>query len=907
MDVSHIPTAHHDSPPRCPAMNVSPAASRAGVSRPIRSAFSVLAIHLLFITQLFAAPTSDAYVGAPFGVGRVTIDVFRGEPVIPMSDERFTVWEESSRVMYPVLKDEPAKKLFRQLLSIDTPRKVTIYYLFQGSEPFDLSVFSPVEQAVRVKPQNDAAAHRRLLDEWWQQYTGRWNKLRSDPQFPPVAENFLAATFARRLQRELPEPSGGLLGMKKHKDSALGEMFAGEAYQLSIDRQMLQPQAAPGDQKQPLPEPIAWQELPIDATTLEEVAVEPIATHVPAECFYLRFGTFTNYLWFRDLSKKWQGDLQNMILRRGINRVAALRTQQQLSLKESALAKIVGPQVIADAAIIGLDPYSAQGAGIGILFQAKNNFLLAQDFNRQRLEALQTFPDAEQSTVKIAGRDVSLVATPDGRVRSYYVQSEDFHLVATSSTLIQRFLEAGQGEGSLADLPSFLQARGRLPLERGDVAFAFLSEKFFQNLCSPHYRIETLRRLKSTREPLLLEMAALAAVTENRSARTTEEMIAADLLPNHFATRLDGSALSIEGEQVVDSRRGAAGFFVPVADMAVADVSADEAAEYHRFTKMFQQQVGQMPPIAVGIQRLPRGETGETMKIEVLAEPLTGLKINSLRDPLGEPSEKHLRPVEGDVVSLEAVLDISVPLIGGEKQPHHLFGGLRDSRSILAIENGKVAPGAEPAEFVRGYVGAWPRPGLLQLLAGSDPPDSDQPEQVGDDLWQAQQEDFLLISFKSDVVDQVLPQLAMEPAPRPAQIWLTVDDLTGKQLAATVNAFGYKRTRETSVAASRMMNSLANQFRVARPECRALAERLVDGTFVCPLGGEYQLFVPERDLETWASSALPAGNRFVLTEVPEDFQLPLLNWFRGLRGDLQLLDDSLSVQLEIDMTPAAVP
>ena len=888
-------------------MNSGHPSCRARILCWIRLALSILVASQLFLSHLSAAPTSEAFLGAPFGVGRVTIDVFRGEPVIPLSDERFTVWEESSRVMYPVLKNEPAKKLVRQLLSIDTPRKVTIYYLFQGDDPFDLSVFSPVEQAVRVKPLDNAAAHRRLLDEWWKHYADRWNQLRRDPQFPPVAENFLTATFSRRLLRPLPESSGGLLGMGKHKESVLAELFAGEAYQLSVDRQMLRPQSPPTAERLPLPEPIAWRQLAFDPARLEEIAVEPIATHVPAECFYLRFGTFTNYLWFRDLNKKWQGDLQNMILRRGIDRAAAKRSQQQLSLKESALAKIVGPQVIADAAIIGLDPYSARGAGIGILFQAKNDFLLAQDLTRQRLAALQKFPDARQSTVKIADRDVSLIATPDGRVRSYQLQSDNFHLVATSSTLVKRFLEAGQGEGSLAELPSFRQARKRLPLERGDVVFAFLSEKFFQNLCSPHYRIETLRRVKSAREPLLLEMAALAAKTENLSANTTDEMIAADVLPNHFAARFDGSALEIDGEQVIDSRRGAAGFFLPVADVTVTDVSAEEANELRQFAKRFQDQVGQMPPIAAGIQREPRGEAGETMKLEVIAEPLDGLKIGPLRDSLGEPAENRLQTVAGDVVSLEAVLDVPVPLIGGERQPHHLFGGLRDFRSILAVENGNVGPVAGPKEFVRGYLGAWPKPGLLELLIGSTPPAGEQPEPVGDQFWQARQEDFLLISFKPDVVEQVLPQLAIEQADRPAQVWLAIDDLTGKLLAETVNALGYKRTRETSVAASRMMNSLANQFRVARPECRALAERLVDGQFVCPLGGDYQLLAPERDLETWASSALPPENRFLLTQVPEDFQLPLLDWFRGLRGDLQLEDDSLSLQLEIDMTPAAVP
>ena len=49
------------------------------------------------------------------------------------------------------------------------------------------------------------------------------------------------------------------------------------------------------------------------------------------------------------------------------------------------------------------------------------------------------------------------------------------------------------------------------------------------------------------------------------------------------------------------------------------------------------------------------------------------------------------------------------------------------------------------------------------------------------------------MSFKPDLVREVLPQLAMEPAERPAQVWIDVADLTGKQLAGAVNALGYMR------------------------------------------------------------------------------------------------------------------
>ena len=182
---------------------------------------------------------------------------------------------------------------------------------------------------------------------------------------------------------------------------------------------------------------------------------------------------------------------------------------------------------------------------------------------------------------------------------------------------------------------------------------------------------------------------------------------------------MDGSNLKVEAEQVVDSLRGKPGYFVPVADMKVEKVSEVEAAAYHDFIAEFQREIGQMPPIAVGIQRTPREEGGQSMDIEVHAEPLRGVKLGSLRDILGSPSAERLQPVAGDVVALEAVLDIPVPLIGGEKQPHHLFAALRDFRSMLAVEGGAVILSAGPAEFVRGYLGAWPRPGLLELIAGS--------------------------------------------------------------------------------------------------------------------------------------------------------------------------------------------
>lgn len=863
----------------------------------------------VLVLSHWAAPakavTVEAYAGEPFGVGMITVSVGGAGRISPIDDERFTVESPDSRVLYPVIKEERVRRLLRQLLEIDRPRAATVYFLFRGGQPFDLQTFSPAGQPVRVSPVADARGHSRLLDAWWEQYANRWKSLRQDPKFPPVVENFLVANLARRLGRTLPEPESGLLAALAPKKAAWDDLLVTEQHRLAIDQQLASGDAGAAGPLEPLPPQMPWYDLPAATGELKAVPIEPIATHVPVECFYLRFGTFTNYLWFRDLNKKWQGDLANMIMRRGIDRASSDRIQQQLSLRENALAKIVGPQVIADVAIIGLDPYVESGAAIGILFQARVSPLLSRDLTEQRKEALTKFPNATETTVKIGDRDVSLIATPDGAVRSYYVADGDFHLVTTSAHLIRRFLQAGAGDRPLAASAGFLGMRQRVPHDRGDAVFAYVPPEFFRDLTSPPMWIESQRRARSLGELRVARLAALEAAAEGITATTPEELVAAGLLPIGFGQRGDGS----QWAGGVDSARGAAGLFTPVADVEVTGATAAEAAAYRRFADRFRQEIGQMPPIGVGIRRVPLADgSGETLAADVFATPLEGLKLGRLPDILGDPSADRVAPVEGDVVRAEFVLEAPpLPLLGGDDELHHLFVGVRDFRTPLIVERGHFAPGAPRAELVRMYVGAWPKPGMLKLFAGPQLADGPEPAPAAADAWQAKRDDFLLMSFKPDLVQEVLPQLEMTPAERPAQAWLEVSDLTDKQLAGAVNALGYARSREASVAACRLMNTLANQLHVPREACREVAEELIDGKFVCPLGGEYSLVETPGEPSMWTSTAIAPQNRFLLTAAPDDFTLPALTWFKGFRGDLRLDPAELAAHVEIDMAKSAVP
>jgi hypothetical protein len=855
----------------------------------------------------------EAFAGAPFGVGRVTMAVSSDGPVIPLEDERFTVAAADGRVLYPVVKEEPVRRLLRRILEIESPVSVTVYFLFRGDEPFDLQAYAPSGRTIRVVPQANPRAHRELLNQWWQQYSGRWASLRQDPQFPPVVENFLAVNLARRMGLRLPEPGSRWRDLLGGKATVWDELFATERRLLDVDRALLTDAAGAAAAREPLPPPMPWYDLEPAGEDLAGVDVEPMALHVPAEAFYVRFGAFANYLWMRDMNKKWQGDLGNMLLRRAIDRAGNKRIEQQLSLKESMLSRVVGPQVINDVAVIGLDPYVAQGGAVGILFHAKNSQLLALDLTKQRREALTNFPAAKESTVRIADRDVSLIATPGGEVRSYYVADGDFHLVTTSARLAQRFIQAGQGDQPLAASNGFLRARRQLGLERNDAIFAYISPEFIRQLTSPAVWIESQRRARAARAPKVLALARMQAAAEGLGGWTPAELVERGVLPEGWGARAEGGELvelepGPEGSDAAfsDSLRGAPGYFLPVSEVEVAAVTAAEAAAYREFSNRFRQQVGQTPPIAVAIQRTPLADkSGETMSVDVLATPLKDVKLGRLPDMLGDPSPERLAPIEGDLIRVEAVVEALLPFANAE--PHHLFLALRDHASPLVVERGQLAPGAAPAELVRAYWGAWPRPGVLQLFSGGQLPEGPEPIAGPNDSWQAKRDDFLLMSFKPEVVNEVLPRLEIAPADPPAQAWIEVADLTGTELSGAVNALGYARARETTVAACRLMNTLANQLHLPREACRAEAERLMDGAFVCPLGGEYVLADVPNGLPMWTSTALTPNNRFLLTAPPDDFQLTLLTWFKGLRGHGRLDGEAITLHVEVDMAESATP
>ena len=905
--------------------NVRVAPSRRQV---VTRAWLPLAALFLTATACSAAIRVEAYRGQPFGIGRVTIDLPQNGPSTPWTDDRFALEGESGRVLYPVMENPRGRRLLRSFLNIESPWRVTFYFMFQGDAPLSLTVHAPTAQQFTVQPRENPREYGELRDKWWEAAGDRYQAVYRESQYPIVVENFVMATWARRLGRAMPEPRTFLLRSRETGGTWISQLTASEAYQTAVERDLLLGRFGDGQLADvSLPDiqqiatrgiasngplrPINEDELPPPAAALPE-SIEPIAGRVPRECFYMRFGNFLNYLWFRDFMRKWQGDLGNMIVPESVTHDNRERLQRQLGLRESQVARVMGPTVIRDVAIIGLDAYMRDGASMGILFQANNGALLGRNLTGGRTEALQKNSDAKESKVEIAGHEVSFLSTPDGRLRSYYAIDGDYHFVSTSRRLIERFFEVASGNHSLGSSSAFQSTRAAMPLSRDDTIFLYLPNEFFENLASPRYRVELDRRLRSIGEMRSLQISRLAAQAEGRNARTVEELVAAELLPAGFGAHPDGSQLVEAEGGWRDSLRGAPGSLVPVADMTVDKITQAEAQRYADFRRTIDSEVGRFAPVVAALKRqesaTPQGL--DRITAEVRLAPYSQTNLVQFANRLGPLPRVRVAPIGGDIASIELVLS-------GFGDPLHAFAGLRDFRAPFMVRQGDVAPSTDWSQFLAGYIGVWPRLHLLDTFLGrpTSPFDANGIARSNRlfDLWMRRADDFFLFAFQRDVLMEVGPQLAMVDAPRPAQVRLKIDDLSNKQIETAVSGFGYSRARTATASGSRFMNSLVTQLHAPPEEARTIAEKLVGGKFVSPLGGEYQLVTPSMqagdslpapgERKLWASTATPVANRFLLTEIPADYRMPLMDWFRGLNLELARDDraDTLTIHAALDM------
>ena len=729
----------------------------------------------------------EAYVGEPFGVARITVPQTGPIDALPVLTNGCSLSERQGRALYPAFTSNGPVGLLRQMLGEEATAgsgPATVLFLFRGADPLELTVATPTVQTVRIRPQSRPRGHARLLRTWWRNYSAAAQQQTRQGDYPPLIETYLTTVLGQRLGLQPP-----LIGRLLNPDRRGG--LGNQSLMLLLNVESMRLQAleeslsrslpVPGPADQPVPEPIDWSTRKIPAAD-EQTQIEPIASRVPAECLYVRFGSFDNYLWLRELMEENGGDIGRMVTARGHDAALNERLQGQLGLKESALAKLLGGQVISDVAMIGRDTYLREGAAFGVLFEARNNVLLQNDLMKQRRDAVARMADAEaeMTSVEVAGQTVSLAASPDNRLRSFYAADGGYHLVATSQAMIARFLETGQGIRPLGATAEFRLARQTLPLDREDTVFVYLSPAFFRGLMSPQYQIELRRRMRAVSDLEVLQMARRVARLEGYG-ESFEELIRAGLVPRNINLRPDGSHPVQEHGQWVDSRRGARGTFLPIPDVELQAVTSVEAAQYQQTAAFHRAQWDHMDPLIVALKRFSLEEEGrERLRVEARMLPFDRQKYGRVTSIVGPPSQMQLRPVAQDIVSIQLVLQGGLLRPGVE--PHLLFLGLRDANVPLDFGRSSLLRTLMILRSAPAYLGAWPQLGLLDLLPLGGRPDAQGYSQLPLGLWRRQTPDgFSVLSFDPAILETTVPQLGIERSDYQAQVRIRIGDISQRR------------------------------------------------------------------------------------------------------------------------------
>lgn len=113
--------------------------------------------------------------------------------------------------------------------------------------------------------------------------------------------------------------------------------------------------------------------------------------------------------------------------------------ERQLGVQTNAMSRLLGPSVIEDQALIGRDMYLDDGASIGVLFHAKNVFLLRSSLNSDRTKLAESDESLTLKKVDLQHGPATLLRSSDNRVRSFLVEAGPCILVTNSETIADRF------------------------------------------------------------------------------------------------------------------------------------------------------------------------------------------------------------------------------------------------------------------------------------------------------------------------------------------------------------------------------------------------------------------------------------------------------------------------------------
>ncbi len=348
-----------------------------------------------------------------------------------------------------------------------------------------------------------------------------------------------------------------------------------------------------------------------------------LAQVVPADFYYAHFENLAAFYELLDFAGDWGGSLLRLAQPVGQDHGVRARLHRQLCLPDTALARLLGPAVVAEMALTGSDPYLVEGSDLSVIFQVKQKqaFQLALDAHFK--QAQQEFADATADTVTYEGVTIERLVDARRRVSCQRCWIGDLCIYSNSLAAVKAIIDTQQTRRpALAGAADFQYMRAVVfPRDpQAEDGFVYLSDAFIRRLVGPELRIKEKRRLEVLTSLKMISNAALYhGYRYGPEKPTLSDLIAHGCLRNEDLFDPDGGEFTWDPAQALatNSRYGELSFLTPLLEIAAERATAKESEGYRDFRERYQSYWRRyFDPIGVRLHLRP------TLRLETCILPL---------------------------------------------------------------------------------------------------------------------------------------------------------------------------------------------------------------------------------------------------------------------------------------------
>lgn len=409
-----------------------------------------------------------------------------------------------------------------------------------------------------------------------------------------------------------------------------------------------------------------------------EFQPDSLAQWIPVDQYGVFFPNFQAFLEIMDMFSGESSSLLGGLSPAHEDYGLSSRYQKQLGVELDQLVRALGPQMVQQVAITGSDPYLATGSDLAVLLQCSNAEPLANYLHSQYLK----IQDSEGEDLLDRGtiRSVEYVSlrSPFREYSSYFCRKDNLILLTNSLVQIERFADLLEEKSTpLIDSSEYKFFRHRYAQnDEQELAFVMLTDATIRRWGGPRWRIGAARRLQ-----------AMAVLSEYQ-ARFASDLISGTMSPGTFSTEYElpgKDELGREDFGIYSKEYGHLGFWTPIAELNIRQVSQDEADAYQVFLDNYQNNWEQFfDPIAIRFSK-----DQNQLKFDLSVVPL--IARSEFRNWIQLTEGVILKPSAGDLHP-EAIM-------------HWIFALNKDSGELRSWESmfQSLFPNAAPRAL--GWVG----------------------------------------------------------------------------------------------------------------------------------------------------------------------------------------------------------